>query len=1104
MPLIFTYDVFLSHSSADVTIVRNLATRLKEDGLRVWFDEWQILPGDLIGLKIEEGLEESRTLLLFMSSNSFASDWVTLERQTALFRDPTNAKRRFIPIRLDDCSIKDTLKQYLYIDWRSESDEGYAKLLSACRPPATAETILSAPIDVLGRHDAFVWGVAITPDGKRAASGSADTKIKVWDLTSKRAIATLKGHLGGVPAVSLTENGKLLVSGSHDRSVRLWDVDSQKQLAELWGHEAPILRVAVTPDGTRAVSASQDETIRIWDLVGRRLERTIDGHVGGAFDVAISSDGNIVLSASEDQLVRVWALRSNVSARSFKGHTDAVCGVAVTADGRRAISASADRTIRVWDLEANRCNFTMEGHTRRVYAVAMTMDGTRAVSASDDKTVRVWDLETGSCLLVIKGTCPTYSVTISSDGRRVVTGNDDGTLRVSDISPAETTAKVSRYTNAKVLLVGNTGVGKTGLALRLTADRFTPTISTDAAWATQLRLPAEVTMAGVEREIWLWDFGGQADYRLVHQLFMDETALAILVFNPQSEDPFDGLMEWDQALTRAARRRFSKLLVAARCDRGGLMVSMASIQRFCAERGFVHFLSTSALTGDGCGKLLECVVESIEWDGIPWTSSPRIFKLLKEAILQLRDEGAVLLRLSELKQQLEMRLSDNSFSVEELRAVIGLLAGPGAVWQLDFGDFLLLQPERINVYAAAVIRSVRAHTDEIGCISEELVLTGTLDYQDMARLRVPDEEIILRAMHQIFVTHGLCLREHTDRGSMLIFPSYFRRERPELAKHPSVLVTYQFKGDLDDTYATLVVRLHHTALFEKDELWRFAADFRTPEGKCVGLKMNKTVNGAAEIHVYCEPSVPDDTKVSFIRYIHDHLKAKDPDVVRVRHYICPHCRQLIDNLNAVKTRLARGLKDILCANCETRVPLLDLIEQKFASDDFQRRVREMEQQAQTSIDNESRELILLGHAYAVAGEAGQIFRMTPNSDWGIDGEIEFKDYAGRASGRRVYLQLKSGDSYLRRRERDGAEVFVVKNERHVEYWQAQGCPVMLVIRTSDGAIRWMDVSAYLRALGSVRKGISVQVIFDGQPFTALGVQRLRDQVLPRPDENTRK
>ncbi len=88
------------------------------------------------------------------------------------------------------------------------------------------------------------------------------------------------------------------------------------------------------------------------------------------------------------------------------------------------------------------------------------------------------------------------------------------------------------------------------------------------------------------------------------------------------------------------------------------------------------------------------------------------------------------------------------------------------MWQLEFGDFVLLQPERINSYAAAVIRKVPAHTEEIGCVNEESVLAGDLDYQDMKRLPKDEEQIVLRAMHQTFVDHGLCLREHTEQGTL--------------------------------------------------------------------------------------------------------------------------------------------------------------------------------------------------------------------------------------------------------------------------------------------------------------------------------------------------
>lgn len=120
----------------------------------------------------------------------------------------------------------------------------------------------------------------------------------------------------------------------------------------------------------------------------------------------------------------------------------------------------------------------------------------------------------------------------------------------------------------------------------------------------------------------------------------------------------------------------------------------------------------------------------------------------------------------------------------------------------------------------------------------------------------------------------------------------------------------------------------------------------------------------------------------------------------------------------------------------------------------------------------------------------QIFRPVPNSGWGIDGEIEFKENDGQASGQRVYLQLKSGDSYLESRK-DGREVFKIKKERHAEYWQAHEYPVMLVIRTSDGQIRWMNVTEYLKKQGKTVK----QIVFDGEPFTAASLWRMRDKVL---------
>src|ERR1043165_8475511 len=114
MPATFKYDVFLSHNSRDKPRVRTIAERLREAGLNVWFDEWNIPLGAMIALEVDKGLEESRVLVLCISQSALNSGWVALERSTAIHRDPSNEGRRFIPILLEDCVMPDTIKRYKY------------------------------------------------------------------------------------------------------------------------------------------------------------------------------------------------------------------------------------------------------------------------------------------------------------------------------------------------------------------------------------------------------------------------------------------------------------------------------------------------------------------------------------------------------------------------------------------------------------------------------------------------------------------------------------------------------------------------------------------------------------------------------------------------------------------------------------------------------------------------------------------------------------------------------------------------------------------------------------------------------------------------------
>jgi len=972
--------------------------------------------------------------------------------------------------------------------------------MSKSKIPKQSDTAL-----VLKGHTGAVWGVAVTPDGTRAVSASRDTTLRVWELATGKSLASLEGHTNTVSSVAVTSDGTRVVSASDDKTVRVWDLATGKCLDSLKGHTNYVNGVAVTPDGKQAVSASNDRTLRVWDLTSGKSLASLEGHIGRVIGVAVTPDGKRAVSSSADKTLRIWDLATGACLASLEGHTGWVIGVAVTPDGSQVVSASHDKTLRVWHLASGKSLTSLEGHTGPVYGVAVAPDGTRVVSASWDRTLRVWGLATGKSLASLEGhTREVYGVAVTPDGTRAISGSLDTTLRVWELAPLRNAS----YTNAKVLFVGDTGVGKTGLAHRLTTG--TPPgqlVSTDAAWATHWPLPHEPKAEHGEREIWLWDFAGQPDYRLAHQLFMDETALAVFVFDPQDRNPLAGLAEWDRMMTKAAKKPFAKLLTAGRCDRGGAMISRGLIDQFCQDHQFGSYIETSAQTGLGCDELARAIVGHIDWDAIPYTVSSNTFRNLKEVIVRIKDRtyirpnGAkkptpapVFLSSEALARMVSTEWKEKpEFTDDEFRAVVDLLQGPGVVWKLEFGDLVLLQPERINAYAAALVRKVRTHIDEIGVIPEEEVLAGDLEYADMVRLPQEEEGIILRAMHLMVVDRGLCIRQHIPgRQPLLNFPSLYKRERWERPSHPLILMTFRFEGHLDEIYATLVVRLHHTDAFKYKQLWLDAADFESLTGEKIGLKMSRH-EGQGEITVFADGNVAEVSRLTFVKYVHEHLKARDPNCVRIRHFVCEKCKQPFGDQATIDRARRDKQKHVFCGSCGKKIVLDDVIEQRFGTEETARQAREMQQQAQAVLDNESKELILVGHTYVITGEAGQIYRQYTNSDHGIDGEIEFKNPQGEAASTLFYLQLKSGDSYLKTRK-DGKEIFPIRDQRHVEYWRKRNYPVMLVVRTSDGRIRWMDVRAYLQQELDAGRAIK-QIVFNGEPFTADTVRTKRDEIL---------
>lgn len=75
-----TFDVFISHASEDKDeVVRPLANALKEGGLSVWYDEFELRIGDSLRRKIDRGLASSRFGIVILSRSFFGRGWPEYE-----------------------------------------------------------------------------------------------------------------------------------------------------------------------------------------------------------------------------------------------------------------------------------------------------------------------------------------------------------------------------------------------------------------------------------------------------------------------------------------------------------------------------------------------------------------------------------------------------------------------------------------------------------------------------------------------------------------------------------------------------------------------------------------------------------------------------------------------------------------------------------------------------------------------------------------------------------------------------------------------------------------------------------------------------------------
>jgi WD40 repeat protein len=241
--------------------------------------------------------------------------------------------------------------------------EGDVRLYNLDAPPARTEgevKILNgvdAKAGVLIRElvqtDDEILCLALSPDGKKMASGGCDRIVRVWDLAADYKLEqTVENHADWVFGVAFTADSKRLLTCSRDKTAKVWDLTTKESVMTFPDHQNGVWGIAVKPDGKVGISCGEDGQIRFWNAGtdGKQI-RAGGGHGKPVYKVAYHPTQPLVASCSADMTVKVTNVDSGQSVATFSGHTDYVFAVAISPDGKLVAAGAYNGEVRVWSLD---------------------------------------------------------------------------------------------------------------------------------------------------------------------------------------------------------------------------------------------------------------------------------------------------------------------------------------------------------------------------------------------------------------------------------------------------------------------------------------------------------------------------------------------------------------------------------------------------------------------------------------------------------------------------------------------------------------------------------------------------------------------------------
>ena len=811
--------------------------------------------------------------------------------------------------------------------------------------------------------------VALSPTADRLAL-AVGQRLNVSAIADRaRVESRLQLACALAPGMTWSPNGDKLAFRDDDGQARLLDMSEGIPAS---GEDAPMVvlgtvnAMAFAPDGERLVLLAPSLPGRmtltligpslqpVWELVLTR-NRMSSYRLEGV-NLAWSPDGRFLACTTGTSTVWVIDTELGQLVRQFDGHSQTVTGLSWI-DDDQILSASADATLQVWCPDGSASSNVVE--TIAAAGMVFVREQGTALVWSAKGELLAWSVTDTPAQLWYRD-APSRSV--AAHFTRLAVSAVDGMLALVDPGATElilvsdwdraasAPAATTTYANVKVLLLGDSGVGKSGLAMVLAGEDFRATESTHGRRIWRLPASEEPDSSGDHREVLVWDLAGQPGYRIVHQLHLEGAALALILFDAKSETmPLAGVRHWARAVRHAhplAAGGLTTFLVAARIDRGGITVSAERIQQVMEDFALDDYFTTSAMEGRNTDLLRSRLLGAIDWGRTPKITSTALFAAAKQFVVDQKGAGSLLTPLDDLCRMFQTSVPSGfqllagderipelagtdprEASPAELISVfqgcIARLESAGLVKRLKFGDYVLLQPELLDAYASAIVNAARDEPDGLGSILESTVVD--LDFTVPSAERAPggrQERLLVLATLEELIRYELVLRESTEDGVQLVFPSAYRRDLPASETPKGDGVIFRFEGPIENVYATLIVRLTRSNRFKRIATWQSAARFAADVGECT-VFLRSDGEGKAELWIGYH-GLPDVLRKQFERFVHVHLerRATPGSITRERQYSCPHDNTAFTPEQVEQVR-RRGRQSIRCPVCENFVSLGD-------------------------------------------------------------------------------------------------------------------------------------------------------------------------------------